>query len=316
MKYFVISDIHSHFKETWKALNEAGFEVNNKGHTLIVNGDVYDRGNQSQEIRDFLDSVNNKILIFGNHEYLMLEAINRGYFIMRDISNGTLDAAIQLSGGYLNYPRLVSNSVKEVFRVKDSFRGTLTNVNLQKEIIKNLINTNIVEWIVGNFYLEGSEVIWDKNKSGFKIQGKPRYYIQIEDRLITHGFFPAPDFEKVYATESGLKYFTLPKDYDLLEESSQAMWEVYGEGIWSNTFYWMKQFHKYKLTNLYDYIIRKNINHIYLGHWAKDDLYNMVVTVTMGPEYLKYHDRLPRLYFTDGTVVKSKKVLVETFETN
>lgn len=316
MKYFVISDIHSHFKETREALNEAGFEVNNKDHMLIVNGDVYDRGKQSQEIRDFLDSVNNKTLIFGNHELLMLEAINRGHFLRHDVSNGTLDAAIQLSGGYLNYPQLVSDSVKEVFRAKDSFSGTLTNVNLQKEIIKNLINTNIVEWIVDNFYLEGSEVIWDKNKSRFKIQGKPRYYIQIEDRLIMHGFFPAPDFEIVHLTKSEKNYATLPKDFDLLEESSQSMWQLYGEGIWSNTLYWLEKFYQYKLTNLYDYIIRKNINHIYLGHWAKDDLDNMVVTITIGPEYKKYRNRLPRLYFTDGTVVISKKVLVETFETN
>jgi hypothetical protein len=315
MKYFVVSDIHSYFNCLIEALEKEGFQKNNNNHMLIINGDIFDRGKESQEIRDFLDTVENKVLIFGNHEYLMLHAINRGNFLRHDISNGTLDAAIQLSGGYKRYPDLSDITPKEFFNVVDPFNGKLDNVELQKEIIKNLIDTDIVEWIVENFYLDGSKVKWNKDKTEFKIYGKPRYYIQVEDRLITHGFIPCPDFIKMYTTKNDVKYANLPDDYDLLEESSQKMWEEeYGEGIWSNTPYWLKLYHKYKLPKFYDYLIRKNIKHIYLGHWTKSDLENMVVSVSMTPDYIKYNGKLPKLYFTDGAVVSSKEVLVETFE--
>jgi hypothetical protein len=93
------------------------------------------------------------------------------------------------------------------------------------------------------------------------------------------------------------------------------MWEEFGVGIWSDTPYWLKKFLEYKLTKLYDYLLRKNIKHIYLGHWNKKEIEKIIFTVNMTPDYFKYEDKLPKFYFTDGAVVVYKKVLVETFET-
>ena len=34
-KYFVVADIHSFYDEFMKALNDAGFDINNEDHILI-----------------------------------------------------------------------------------------------------------------------------------------------------------------------------------------------------------------------------------------------------------------------------------------
>jgi len=41
----------------------------------------------------------------------------------------------------------------------------------------------------------------------------------------------------------------------------------------------------------------------------------MVVTVTLDEVYEKYHDKKPSFYFTDGSVVITGNVIVETFTT-
>ncbi len=76
MKYFVLSDIHGHFKEMMQALNKANFEVSNNNHQLIINGDMFDRGGEIKEVFDFLYSLNQTgkaFIIKGNHEVFLEE---------------------------------------------------------------------------------------------------------------------------------------------------------------------------------------------------------------------------------------------------
>ena len=60
MKYFVVSDIHSFYVELKRALDKAGFNKRNKDHTLIVCGDVFDRGSETVELYKFLTSIQKK----------------------------------------------------------------------------------------------------------------------------------------------------------------------------------------------------------------------------------------------------------------
>lgn len=91
MKYFVISDIHGFYKQMMIALSSSGFRKNNPEHTLIVLGDIFDRGPDSVKVYKYLRSIPSKrrILIRGNHEYLLRDAVQRGYFYSNDYSNGT-----------------------------------------------------------------------------------------------------------------------------------------------------------------------------------------------------------------------------------
>lgn len=89
MKLYVTSDIHSAYTPMKKALDEAGFKPGNKEHLLVVCGDLFDRMDESQQVLDYMMSVPNKVLIFGNHEDLMTSMCRRGFPRSNDFHNGT-----------------------------------------------------------------------------------------------------------------------------------------------------------------------------------------------------------------------------------
>lgn len=99
MKLFVTADIHGFYDEFMKALNESNFEANNPNHLLISLGDAMDRGNKNLEVIKYLTSIDNKILIRGNHEDLLEQLIKRKAFFTNDVSNGTLNTLFDLAGG-------------------------------------------------------------------------------------------------------------------------------------------------------------------------------------------------------------------------
>ena len=100
MKYFVASDIHGFFNEFRAALDEAGYDVNNPNHHLIICGDIFDRGRQAIKMYEFLRSIpkDRRTYIRGNHEYLLKQLTLKYSPQAHDISNGTLDTLSQLSG--------------------------------------------------------------------------------------------------------------------------------------------------------------------------------------------------------------------------
>jgi len=123
MKYFVASDIHGFFNEFKAALDEAGYDVNNPNHHLIICGDIFDRGLQANEVYNFLRSIpkDRRTYIRGNHEYLLKELTLKYSPQGHDISNGTLDTLSQLSGIDNDF-RAAQNSpkVKEILDWIDS----------------------------------------------------------------------------------------------------------------------------------------------------------------------------------------------------
>lgn len=99
-KYFCTSDIHSFFDIFHKALLKAGFEENNPEHILIVCGDIFDRGDQPLEVYNFLRGLpkERRVLIKGNHEFLLQELVNRGYPSDCDYWNGTYQTLYAIKG--------------------------------------------------------------------------------------------------------------------------------------------------------------------------------------------------------------------------
>ena len=106
MKYFVISDLHSFATEVKAVLRRAGFNKKNKDHTLIVCGDVFDRGDESLELYKYLKSIPKKrcILVKGNHETLYFELLKKDWPHYYDATNGTLKTFFHISEKpYTNY---------------------------------------------------------------------------------------------------------------------------------------------------------------------------------------------------------------------
>ena len=99
-KYFIVSDIHSFFLEFRSSLFRAGFRKKNKNHILIVLGDIFDRGPGSRDVYDYIRSIpkERRILIRGNHELLLRDAIKSRVFYDTDYRNGTLGTIMQFTG--------------------------------------------------------------------------------------------------------------------------------------------------------------------------------------------------------------------------
>ena len=105
MKYFVCSDVHSFYTLLINSLEEKGFDVDNKNHILILCGDAMDRGPESVEMLDFLESMNNQnrlIFIRGNHEDLFLDCLKElstyhAIIHSHHYSNGTVRTVASLT---------------------------------------------------------------------------------------------------------------------------------------------------------------------------------------------------------------------------
>lgn len=85
---FVISDVHGHAGQLFAALDEAGFDRNDPRHLLVCCGDYFDRGRESRAVYRYLRATPNKILLRGNHEYLLEEALARKIMRPIDARNG------------------------------------------------------------------------------------------------------------------------------------------------------------------------------------------------------------------------------------
>lgn len=97
MKYFVSADIHGFYDEWMTSLENAGFNIENPEHIIIVCGDLFDRGRQSKEVIDFVLQNKEKIIyIKGNHEDLLEELIERKKPTIYDYHNGTSQTIVDL----------------------------------------------------------------------------------------------------------------------------------------------------------------------------------------------------------------------------
>ena len=97
-KLFVVSDIHSFYTPLKEALDENGFDPKNEEHWLIVCGDVFDRGDESEEVLNFLMSLERKILVKGNHDILLKDCCDWGFPHSHDFHNGTAKTIYDLGG--------------------------------------------------------------------------------------------------------------------------------------------------------------------------------------------------------------------------
>lgn len=94
-KFFVMSDIHSFYDEMMTALNDAGYNVANEDHYIVVCGDLFDRGPKPVEVFNFFMNTPRCILVRGNHEDLFEDCCHREIALSHDYSNGTFDTITQ-----------------------------------------------------------------------------------------------------------------------------------------------------------------------------------------------------------------------------
>lgn len=91
MKYkiFAVSDIHGHGSELIRALDEAGFDPQDPEHLFVCCGDCFDRGRENRKVMSYISGLPRKVLVRGNHEDLLENALDRYYVDFIDCHNGT-----------------------------------------------------------------------------------------------------------------------------------------------------------------------------------------------------------------------------------
>lgn len=97
-KLFVVSDIHGHYDQMKKALDEAGFDAENESHIFVSCGDLFDRGGENDKVYRFVKSLKRKILIRGNHEDILYKVLTNKQITFREAWNGTDITLRQLLG--------------------------------------------------------------------------------------------------------------------------------------------------------------------------------------------------------------------------
>ncbi len=127
MRYFFIDDIHSEYDKMILALERAGFDK--EKDTLVSLGDLFDRGTQTVEVLNYIMSLPNRVLIWGNHD-LRLEELVKLVKIEEeiewfDVSNGTYHTILDLVG----------DRNKLIYNLKDTLKELK-----QSEIYKTLTN--------------------------------------------------------------------------------------------------------------------------------------------------------------------------------
>lgn len=99
-KLFVISDIHGHYTLMRQALDDAGFDSKDPQHLLVCCGDYFDRGKENLKVLQYLDRIENKVMLRGNHEDMLLKVFYTGRMHPHNYLNGTVETVVELFGKY------------------------------------------------------------------------------------------------------------------------------------------------------------------------------------------------------------------------
>ncbi len=100
MKLFVVTDVHGHYTLLKQALDGAGFRRDDPEHLLVCCGDYFDRGTENLRVLQFFDGLENKVLLRGNHEDLLLKVLDTGKMYAHNYINGSEQTVLEFFGRY------------------------------------------------------------------------------------------------------------------------------------------------------------------------------------------------------------------------
>lgn len=191
MKYFIVSDIHGFYIELREALKTAGFDKKNKDHTLVVLGDLFDRGPDALALYKYLISIPKKrcILVRGNHELLYKELLTKDFPEKHDFSNRTVDTFCQLAWPEYKYDfdctqeYFEYNSISMIYSV---YRGDEDDTEAKQDwkkvlkVVKEHPITKLIlddkRWI--NYFELGNYIMVHSWIPVGCFDGLPAYYIE------------------------------------------------------------------------------------------------------------------------------------------
>lgn len=157
-KFFVVSDVHGFYDEMKLALDEVGFDPDNEEHWIITCGDHFDRGRQPEEVMKYLLSLERWISVKGNHEELLLDCVNRGYWYGHDKTNGTFQTICDLAPNAQTF-EVACSVVQE--RIKDFMNKLVDYFETEKYIFVHSWIPLIIEDDYPKYYTRDRECHFD-----------------------------------------------------------------------------------------------------------------------------------------------------------
>lgn len=195
MKYFIVSDIHSFYSPLKAALANVGYDKDNPEHTLIVCGDLFDRGEESRQLLFFIMfdiPRERRILIRGNHEYDFVKLVKGEYVADkwdRDSqigcyrSNGTIRTMCSLA----RIPEEYTRHLYWLSQYKDNDKDAWENYDNARhqalQYFEDARNNEMVkivaEWIQSDDWID---------------------FYELDNLILTHSFIPTIPQYTYYST--------------------------------------------------------------------------------------------------------------------
>ena len=172
-RYFAMSDIHSFYDEMQDALSLSNFDINNPKHILIICGDVFDRGNKTLEVYNFIKGLPKErvIMVKGNHEQLYFELLEKTLPDDYDFSNGTVNTFLNIAGKPKHYL-----DSKEIYFEAYMKNATVSSVEISaimkarwNEVKHAVKKSEITKWLQSNQWVD---------------------YFEIDNLIFVHSFLP------------------------------------------------------------------------------------------------------------------------------
>ena len=98
VRLFVVSDIHGHYTQLIKALEEAGFDKRDPRHLFVCCGDLFDRGRENRKVYDFVRTLERKVLVRGNHDERLADILEHRCVRLNDLYNGIESTLVEFFG--------------------------------------------------------------------------------------------------------------------------------------------------------------------------------------------------------------------------
>lgn len=256
--YFAISDIHSFASQMIKSLKLAGFDKRNKNHTLIVCGDIFDRGKETVKVYKYLKSIPKSrcILIKGNHESLYLQLLEKDFPRSYDFNNGTVRTFCEIAG-------IKEELLNTHYWIKKLLIDS--NDSLNSDDIFNKDTSIILNEIDSR-----KKAIWDsvkdivKNSEITKWLKDSRWvdYFELNDYIFVHSFIPVKNLDgsPSYYIEDGSRAefidWRIAATADDWEDARWGCpWRQYKDGLFNNEI--------------------KNNRILVCGHWHVSDFHKV-----------------------------------------
>ena len=160
-KYFITSDIHSFYSELMAALNKQGFDKDNPEHILCVCGDLFDRGEETVKLFEFvkeLSAQSRLIYVRGNHEDMLFDCVNE---LRKNYTPG--------------HHHFHNGTIKTICQFCGESEWIIYDPSWRNKIVETM--GPILEFI-------------DKNSVN---------YAEIKDYVLVHGWWPAYDTVEYYS---------------------------------------------------------------------------------------------------------------------